>query len=83
MAERYERGSIILTSNKGFAEWGDLLGDTVVAAAILNRLLRHNHVLNIRGSSYRLREKQQAGLAGLGLGDRFAAPEPTNRRSCT
>ena len=74
VAERYERGIIILTSKKGFAEWGDLLGDTVVATAILDPLLHHSHVINIRGSSYRLREKQQAGLAGLGLGDRFAAP---------
>ena len=59
---RYERGSIILTSNKGFGEWGELLGDTVIASAVLDRLLHHSHVLNIRGESYRLREKRQAGL---------------------
>lgn len=62
VADRYLRGSIVLTSNKGFAEWGELLGDSVVAAAILDRLLHHSHVLNIRGSSYRLKDKQQAGL---------------------
>ncbi len=62
VSARYERGSIILTSNKGFAEWGELLGDTVVAAAVLDRLLHHSHVLNIRGESYRLREKKRAGL---------------------
>ena len=58
----YERGSIILTSNKGFGEWGELLGDTVIASAVLDRLLHHSHVINIRGESYRLREKRQAGL---------------------
>ena len=59
---RYERGSIILTSNKGFGEWGELLGDSVIASAVLDRLLHHSHVLNIRGESYRLWEKRQAGL---------------------
>ena len=62
VSARYERGSIILTSNKGFGEWGELMGDTVIASAILDRLLHHSHVLNIRGESYRLREKRQAGL---------------------
>jgi DNA replication protein DnaC len=71
ISARYERGSIILTSNKGFAEWGDVLGDTVIATAILDRLLHHSHVLNIRGDSYRLREKRRAGL--------FAQPLSTNQ----
>ena len=62
VSARYERGSIILTSNKGFGEWGELLGDTVIASAILDRLLHHSHVLNIRGESYRLREKRHSGL---------------------
>ncbi len=62
ISARYERGSIILTSNKGFAEWGDVLGDPVIATAILDRLLHHSHVINIRGDSYRLREKKRAGL---------------------
>ncbi len=65
ISARYERGSVILTSNKGFAEWGEVLGDTVLATAILDRLLHHSHVLNIRGDSYRLREKKRAGLFGL------------------
>lgn len=64
ISARYERGSIILTSNKGFAEWGEVLGDAVIATAILDRLLHHSHVLNIRGESYRLREKRRAGLFG-------------------
>ena len=62
VSARYERGSIILTSNKGFADWGELLGDTVIATAILDRLLHHSYVLNIRGESYRLKDKRQAGL---------------------
>lgn len=62
VSARYERGSIILTSNKGFADWGELLGDTVIATAVLDRLLHHSHVLNIRGESYRLKDKRQSGL---------------------
>lgn len=64
ISARYERGSIILTSNKGFGEWGEVLGDAVIATAILDRLLHHSHVLNIRGESYRLREKKRAGFLG-------------------
>jgi len=64
VSARYERGSLILTSNKGFVEWGDVLGDPVVATAILDRLLHHSHILNIRGESYRLKEKKRAGLFG-------------------
>ena len=61
IARRYETGSIILTSNKAFTEWGNLLGgDSVVASAILDRLLHHSVVFNIKGESYRLREKRDA-----------------------
>ena len=62
VSARYERGSIILTSNKGFADWGEPLGDNVIATAILDRLLHHSYVLNIRGESYRLKDKRQSGL---------------------
>lgn len=63
IAKRYERGSIVVTSNKGFGAWGEVFaGDPVIASAMLDRLLHHSHVLNIRGESYRLREKRQAGL---------------------
>ena len=62
MAANYERGRITLTSSEEFGEWGELLCVTVIASAILDRLLHHSHVLNIRGESYRLREKRQAGL---------------------
>jgi DNA replication protein DnaC len=62
VSSRYERGSIIMTSNKGFGEWGEVLGDPVIATAILDRLLHHSYVINIRGESYRLREKRRAGF---------------------
>lgn len=64
ISARYERGSIVLTSNKGFSDWGEVLGDSVIATAILDRLLHHSHIVNIRGESFRLREKRQAGLFG-------------------
>jgi DNA replication protein DnaC len=53
---RYERGAMILTSNRGFAEWGDVFGDPVVATALLDRLLHHAVVVHIEGASYRLRQ---------------------------
>ena len=53
---RYEKGAMILTSNRGFAEWGDVFGDPVVATALLDRLLHHAVVVQIEGSSYRLRQ---------------------------
>ena len=52
---RYERASTVLTSNKGFEEWGQILGDEVMAAALIDRLLHHCHIVNIRGNSYRMR----------------------------
>ena len=53
---RYERASTVLTSNKGFEEWGQILGDEVMAAALIDRLLHHCHIVNIRASSYRMRK---------------------------
>jgi DNA replication protein DnaC len=53
---RYEHASTVLTSNKGFEEWGEILGDEVMAAALIDRLMHHCHVVNIRGNSYRMRE---------------------------
>ena len=53
---RYEKSSTIITSNKSFTEWEELFDDPVIATAILDRLLHHCHVINIRGNSYRLRE---------------------------
>lgn len=64
ICRRYERGSTIVTSNLSFGEWVQIFGDDpVIAAALLDRILHHSHVINIRGGrSYRLKEKQQAGL---------------------
>ncbi len=62
VSRRYERGSLLLTSNRSVGEWGAVFGDPVVATAILDRLLHHSHVITIRGDSYRLREKRRAGL---------------------
>jgi DNA replication protein DnaC len=59
---RYERGSIVLTSNKSFKEWGDIFGDAVAAAAMLDRLLHHCHLVNIKGNSYRLRQYPNLAL---------------------
>lgn len=58
---RYERGSMVLTSNKGLGDWGELMGDTALATAILDRLLHHAHVVNIRGQSYRLKQRMKTG----------------------
>jgi DNA replication protein DnaC len=64
LVRRYERGSLIVTSNKSFADWGEIFNDQVLATAILDRLLHHATTLNIKGESYRLREKKKAGLLG-------------------
>ena len=57
ITRRYERGTMIVTSNKSFTEWGGVLGDDVLATAILDRLLHHCEVLPINGPSYRLRNR--------------------------
>jgi len=62
VSRRYERGAMLVTSNRAVGEWGSVFGDPVVATAILDRLLHHSHVLTIRGDSYRLREKRRSGL---------------------
>ncbi|WP_019224717.1 IS21-like element helper ATPase IstB [Dehalobacter restrictus] len=62
ISSRYEKGSIILTSNKSYGEWGDVFGNNVVATAILDRLLHHSTTINIKGDSYRVKEKKKAGF---------------------
>ena len=62
VSRRYEKGSILITSNRSIGEWGEIFGDAVVATAILDRLLHHSHVVTIRGESYRLKEKRRSGL---------------------
>lgn len=62
VSRRYEKGSILITSNRSVGEWGGVFGDPVVATAILDWLLHHSAVITIRGDSYRLREKRRFGL---------------------
>jgi DNA replication protein DnaC len=64
VARRYERASLIVTSNKSFLDWGEVFNDAVLATAILDRLLHYSTTLNIKGESYRLKEKRKAGLLG-------------------
>lgn len=59
---RYENGSILLTSNKHFSDWGELMNDPVIATAMLDRLLHHSHIINIRGETYRLRNRLKGGV---------------------
>ena len=80
VSRRYERGSMLITSNRSVGEWGAVFGDPVVATAILDRLLHHSQVITIRGDSYRLREKRRAGphQGNLAAADRGARM----RRAC-
>jgi len=64
VVRRYERASLIVTSNKSFLDWGEVFNDPVLATAVLDRLLHHATTLNIKGESYRLKEKRKAGLLG-------------------
>jgi DNA replication protein DnaC len=57
VSRRYERGSIIVTSNRGFEAWGEILGDAMVAAALIDRLVHHATMVTLKGKSYRLRER--------------------------
>jgi DNA replication protein DnaC len=61
VSRRYLKASLVLTRNKSYGDWGEGLADPVLASAILDRLLHHSTTVNIRGQSYRLREKKQAG----------------------
>ena len=78
VSRRYERASLIVTSNKSFLDWGEVFGDAVLATAVLDRLLHHATTLNIKGESYRLREKRKAGLLGrtTASGPRKEVPPP-------
>lgn len=61
ITKRYENSSTIFTSNKSFGEWGEVFGDSVLATAILDRILHHCTVVNIRGDSYRLKNRRRTG----------------------
>jgi DNA replication protein DnaC len=62
VARRYERGSMLITTNQMVTQWGGVFGDEVLAAAILDRLLHHSFTLTVQGESYRLKQKRKAGL---------------------
>ena len=77
---RYEHASTVLTSNKGFEEWGEILGDEVMAAALIDRLMHHCHVVNIRGNSYRMREHTDLWHAIQPKADEQPASRPTKKK---
>jgi DNA replication protein DnaC len=64
VSRRYERGSMLVTTNQTITLWGQVFGDETIATAVLDRLLHHSHVLIVQGDSYRLRQKKRAGLLG-------------------
>ncbi len=61
VSARYERASLIVTSNKPFGRWGEVFGDDVVAAAMIDRLVHHAEVISLKGDSYRLKDRQDLG----------------------
>lgn len=67
VARRYEKGSMLITTNQLVTQWGAVFGDEVLAAAILDRLLHHSHTMMIQGESYRLKQKKKAGLVSSAL----------------
>lgn len=79
VSHHYEKHSLIITSNKGFRDWGEIFGDKVIASAILDRLLHHSHVVNIKGSSFRLKDK----LESLAEYKQTEKPEDLSRFSYT
>jgi len=79
MSRRYETGATILTSNKGFDEWGEVFGDDVMAGALIDRLVHHCHIVNIRGNSYRMRQHAELYTV-LHHRREPATPPPLKRR---
>jgi DNA replication protein DnaC len=77
---RYERGSLLITTNQRVSEWGTVFGDEVLATAILDRLLHHSHTLMITGESYRLREKRKSGLFRSNPPATDQEPKPATKR---
>lgn len=77
ISKRYEKGAMIFTSNKSFGEWGDIFRDHVIASAILDRILHHCMTVNIKGESYRLKERRRHGLVQIDP-KCVIKPEPQN-----
>ena len=65
---RYEHASMVLTTNKPFGKWGEIMADDAVATATLDRLVHHAHVLSLKGDSYRMKERLRLGVVDLGSG---------------
>ena len=63
ISRRYERASVIVTSNKPFSGWGEIFGDDIVAAAMIDRLVHHAEILALKGDSYRLKDRDLARTA--------------------
>lgn len=83
VAARYERGAMVVTSNLSFAEWGGLLGDDVLATALLDRLLHHAEIITINGRSYRMRERMATDTAersASGVGQNLSAVTDSTSR---
>ena len=82
ISRRYEHASTVLTSNKGFEEWGEIFGDEVMAAALIDRLVHHCHIVNIRGNSYRMRHHAElrSSLSPRAEVDRAAGKRRTSRQ---
>lgn len=76
IAARYEKGSILLTTNKTFGEWGELMGDNAIATASLDRLLHHADVVIMKGESYRIKNRTKLGL----LPSNLLSSEKENRK---
>ncbi len=81
MNRRYERAATVLTSNKGFEEWGAVFGDDVMAAALIDRIVHHCHLVNIRGNSYRMRAHTE--LYQTLRADVEPTPSPRRQRKST
>ena len=71
ISRRYEKSSIILTSNKSYGEWGEIFRDHVIAAAVLDRILHHSTTINIKGESYRLKERKKQGIKTGNMSSNF------------
>jgi DNA replication protein DnaC len=81
MSRRYETSATILTSNKSFDEWGEVFGDEVMAGALIDRLVHHCHIVNIRGNSYRMRQHTELYRVLQRPGQTPESSPPPKRRS--
>lgn len=81
MSRRYEHASTVLTSNKSFEEWGEIFGDEVMAAALIDRLLHHCHILSVRGNSYRMRHHSELWHQLQGDSASASSPKQRGRKS--